>query len=171
MYAGAALAAGIGLYTYGQGADEADKSNSTPRGITLITSNTGTKYDVSYSPAIRILKSDSMVISSSNTVPKIDGPQVVSNVISDSRIVIDFGVILTSNAIGGSIKVTTTAADQALADVADAAAAAAATVTDTGKNFFSGLLDTLGINGDTFKWVGIALGIVCCLIITFMLMK
>jgi hypothetical protein len=171
MYAAAALAAGIGLYTYGKGADEAEKSNKTPRGITSITSNTGTKYDVSYTPAIRILKADSMVISSSNTVPKIDGPQVVSSVISDSQIVIDFGVTLTSNAAGGSIKVTTTPEDQAGADIADAAAAAAAAAKNAAGDFLSGILDTLGISADTFKWIGIALGVICLLVVAFMVLK
>jgi chemotaxis protein histidine kinase CheA len=167
MYAAAAAAAGIGLYTYGKGADEAERSNNTPRGITSITSNTGTKYDVSYTPAIRILKADSMVISSSSTIPKIDGPQVVSSVISDSQIVIDFGVTLTSNAAGGSIKVTTTPEDQAVADIADAAAAAAALPGD----FFSGILDALGLSSGTFMWIGIALGVLCFLGVFFMIMK
>jgi hypothetical protein len=171
MYAAAALAAGIGLYTYGKGADEAEKSNKTPRGITSITSNTGTKYDVSYTPAIRILKVDSMVISSSNTAPKIDGPQVVSSVISDSQIVIDFGVKLTSNAAGGSIKVTTTPEDQAGADIADAAAAAAAAAKNAAGDFLSGILDTLGISADTFKWIGIVLGVICLLVVAFMVLK
>jgi hypothetical protein len=171
MYAAAALAAGIGLYTYGKGADEAEKSNKTPRGITSITSNTGTKYDVSYTPAIRILKVDSMVISSSNTDPKIDGPQVVSSVISDSQIVIDFGVKLTSNAAGGSIKVTTTPEDQATADVEDAVAAAAKAAKDAAGGLFSGILDALGISADTFKWIGIALGVICLLVVGFMLLK
>ena len=171
MYAAAAALAGIGLYTYGKGADEAEKSNNTPRGITMITSNTGTKYDVSYNPAIRILKADSMVISSSNTVPKIDGTQVVSSVIGDSKIVIDFGVTLTSNAAGGSIKVTTTPEDQAGADIADAAAAAAAAAKDVAGDFLSGILDTLGISADTFKWIGIVLGVICLLVMGFMFLK
>jgi membrane protein involved in colicin uptake len=172
IYAGAAaVVAGMGLYTYGKGADEAEESNNTPRGITSITSNTGTTYDVSYTPAIRILKDDSMVISSSKTTPTIDGLQVVSSVISDSQIVIDFGVKLTSEAAGGSIKVTTTPEDQVAADVAAAAAAAAEAAKDATKSIFSGILDTLGISGDTLKWIGIALGILCILGVAFMVLK
>jgi len=167
-YVAAAAAAGVGLYTYGNAADAAEASNNTPRGITKITLASDTLYNVFFTPPIAILQSDSLVISSSNTVPSIDGPQTVSSIVSDSQIVIDFGTTLTSNAAGGSIKVTTTVEAQASDSIVHAAGTVGKTVGEAAgagagglfgggfSAFFKGLgLTTAGLK----KWGSILLGI------------
>ena len=169
--AAAAAAAGLGLYTYIEAEEKAGKSNNTPRGITKITKDSGTKYNVFFTPDIPILMGDTLVVSSSNTAPTIDGPQVVSKVVSSSEIVIDFGVSLTKTDPGGSIKVTTTASAQGQNMVRDAAS----TITGAGSSFLGGALDGffqgLGLDPSIAMWVAGGLFICCIMVGLFFFLK
>jgi chemotaxis protein histidine kinase CheA len=168
--AGAGLGA-VGLYTYASADDAAEASNNTPRNITKITQADGTTYNVFFDPAIKILQSDSMNITGSQTTPTIDGPQTVSSVVNDSQIVIDFGQTLDSTTPGGSIKVTTTVDAQ----VDDAVTGAAETVGGAAGGAVGGALGKffkgLGIDPKILKYVGIALVVIVVLVIIAVVVK
>ena len=171
QYAAAAAAAGLGLYLYGSSADAADQSNNTPRGITKISpsGDSDTAYRIDFDPAIKILLADSIKFQSSNTTPSVDGPQSVASVISDSAITVDFGTSLDQYGPGGTIKVTTSVGSQAEDTVTQGAASVGSAVGGAAGGaaggLFGGLSKGLGISTSTLKKIGIALAVVCCLII------
>jgi hypothetical protein len=170
-YAAGAAAAGVGVYLFASSSEAADKSNSTPRGITKLESADGKSkrvLNVYFTPAIRILKSDIITISGSKTVPSIDGPQTVKSVLSDGEIVIDFGKDITTMTEGGSIKVQTTASAQAQSSVDEAATGLGQTVGGAAggltSGLFGGLLDGLGFDPMWLVWGGIAVVVILLLV-------
>lgn len=167
MYIGAAgVAAAGGLYLYGSAADATNESNRTPRDITKIENKQGFVYTVYFNPAIKILQTDAITISGSNTMPSIDGPQTVASVLGDNKITIDFGKKLTANTPGGSIQVTTSISAQA----SDAVNTAATNLGNAAGGGLGGILDgalgglgnALGIDPSKLKW-GILVICLCAL--------
>jgi hypothetical protein len=81
-----AIAAGMGsaiLFFYAR----KKISEMTPRTITKVEMS-GSNYKISFTPAIAILKSDSITISGSPVAPDINGPQSVSDSTTDDSIII-----------------------------------------------------------------------------------
>jgi len=140
MYAAAAAAAGVGLYTYVQANDAAEESNRTPRGITKIEYSSASSRSVlkiTFTPAMRILLGDDLNFRDTQTTPVINGPATVKSVTSNSQIEVDFGSTqVTALTPGGFIDVTTTAGAQAAAVVSDAGE----NLGDAGGGFLGGLL-------------------------------
>ena len=140
MYAAAAAAAGLGLYTYIEANDAAEESNKTPRGITKIEYSSPSSKSVlkiTFTPAMRILLGDDLTFRETKTTPLIDGPATVKSVTSNSQIEVDFGSTQVMDLTpGGFIDVKTTAAAQAAAVITDAGD----TLGDAGGGFLGGLL-------------------------------
>jgi hypothetical protein len=161
LYAGAAAAAGLGLYTYIEAKERADESNNTPREITKVeySSDSQSVLKITFTPALRILLSDDLTFRDTQTTPVINGPATVKDVLSNSQIEVDFGSTqVVSLQPGGYIDVKTTVSGQAGALVGDAGDA----LGDAGGNFLGGLLpDWMNNMGDIVKKV---LLVICCLI-------
>ena len=162
MYAAAAAAAGLGLYTFIEADSAANESNNTPREITKVeysSSNSQSVLKITFTPALRILLGDDLTFRDTQTTPVINGPATVKDVFSNSQIEVDFGSTqVVSLQPGGYIDVRTTTAAQAAALAGDAGD----TIGDAGGNFLDGLLpDWMNDMGDVVKKV---LLIISCLI-------
>lgn len=173
-YAAAAAAAGLGLYTYIQSNDSADKSNSTPRTITNVQADTGTAVKITFTPALRIVMNDQLTISGSQTTPKIDGSATPTSIITDSQIVIDPGVRITSFTPGGTINVKTSPSNQASDSVSQAAKTVGNTAGGVGSDLFSGLFQGLGLSqyATYIEWgCGILCVLISCALLAYALMQ
>ena len=173
-YAAGAAALGLGVYTYMNASDAADKSNSTPRGITKIEAATGTAIKITFTPAIRVVLGDQLTISGTKTTPTLDGSATPTTILSDGQIVIDPGTKLTDMTVGGTINVKTTPGNQATDSLAQAATLTGDTVVDTTGGMFDKLFDTLGL-GDYATYIKWGCGVLCLLLIigtiTYFVMK
>jgi len=173
-YAAAAAAAGLGLYTYIQSNNAADQSNNTPRTITKVQADTGTAVKITFTPALRIVMNDQLTISGSQTTPKIDGSATPTSIITDSQIVIDPGVSITTFTAGGTINVKTSTSNQAADSVAQAAKTVGTTVGGAGSDLLSGLFQGLGLSqyATYIEWgCGILCFIISCAIIAYIAMQ
>jgi len=169
-YGAAALAAGLGIATYVQAKQEADKSNSTPRTITQVTSGGGTILQLTYTPALAILGTDNLQISGTQTTPTFDGSYVPTSILTSSSITIDAGKQVSSLKPGGTINVTTSISAQAGNDIGK-------TAGNLGNGLFSGLFNALGLGGlgDVLQYaiVGVSgsISLIICVLIMMSLFK
>jgi hypothetical protein len=173
-YAAGAAAAGLGLYTYIQSNDAADKSNSTPRTITQVQADSGTAVKITFTPALRIVMNDQLTITGSKTMPSIDGSSTPTSVITDSQIIIDPGVHVSSFTPGGTITVKTSTGNQASDSVAQAAKTVGTGAGGAGADLLSGLFSGLGLDqyATYIEWgCGILCILISCAILAYIVMK
>jgi hypothetical protein len=157
------------VYLFATSSQKADASNKTPRQITKIESAGGflsSSLKISYTPALAILKADSMTFEGTQCIPSIDGAQSVESVLSDGQITISVSKMPTTLKEGGVIHVHTTTAAQANAAVGSAAKAIGQAGGELGGGLFGGLFSGLG---GLLSGLGIPLAICCVLIILFAL--
>ena len=165
-YAGVAAAAGLGLYTYINAQQEADKSNGTPRTITNVVAGSGTSLKISYTPAIPILMGDSLRITGTTTKPVFDGVYNPVSVQSVSQVTIDPGFPTSNLAAGGTINVTTSVGAQATNDITTAGKDLGNATTGAGTGFLSGMFNGLGLGNlsDAARKGLLASCIICCVL-------
>ena len=162
-YAKLAAAAGLGLYLYVQSENKMNASNNTPRQITKVESAGGivsSKLLITFTPAIKILKKDTLNFEGTQCQPSIDGAQSVDSVQSDSQITIAVSKMPTTLKPGGVIHVHTTIEGQAADSVGSAAADLGSAAGGVGSDLLSGLF------GD---WAGTAeiVGVILLFVIIF----
>ena len=162
-YTKLAAAAGLGLYLYVQSENKMNASNNTPRQITKVESAGGivsSKLLITFTPAIKILKKDTLNFEGTQCQPSIDGAQSVDSVQSDSQITIAVSKMPTTLKPGGVIHVHTTIEGQAADSVGSAAADLGSAAGGVGSDLLSGLF------GD---WAGTAeiVGVILLFVIIF----
>ena len=162
-YTKLAAAAGLGLYLYVQSENKMNASNNTPRQITKVESAGGivsSKLLITFTPAIKILKKDTLNFEGTQCQPSIDGAQSVDSVQSDSQITIAVSKMPTTLKPGGVIHVHTTIEGQAADSVGSAAADVGSAAGGVGSDLLSGLF------GD---WAGTAeiVGVILLFVIIF----
>ena len=162
-YTKLAAAAGLGLYLYVQSENKMNASNNTPRQITKVESAGGivsSKLLITFTPAIKILKKDTLNFEGTQCQPSIDGAQSVDSVQSDSQITIAVSKMPTTLNPGGVIHVHTTIEGQAADSVGSAAADLGSAAGGVGSDLLSGLF------GD---WAGTAeiVGVILLFVIIF----
>ena len=138
-------------------------SNNTPRQITKVESAGGivsSKLLITFTPAIKILKKDTLNFEGTQCQPSIDGAQSVDSVQSDSQITIAVSKMPTTLNPGGVIHVHTTIEGQAADSVGSAAADLGSAAGGVGSDLLSGLF------GD---WAGTAeiVGVILLFVIIF----
>lgn len=174
-YAGLAAAAGVGVYLYAQSDQKANASNNTPRQITKVESGGGlisSSLKITFTPALKILKSDSITFEGTQCKPSIDGPQSVASVIGPSQITIGVSKMPTDLNPGGVIHVKTTAAAQAADTVGETAANVGSGAGNVFGDFLGGMFGNLGGLASTLGGLCACLCfLACCAFIIMSVMK
>jgi hypothetical protein len=163
------------VYSALDGKNKADQSNATPRTITKVEYYKDNKDTllITFDPPMRILIVDDLVISGSATDPSMDGPCKASASVNDGQIVVAFNNEFKTLTAGGQIKVTTTTANQAAADVGDTAktagTAVGGVVGGVGSGVFSGLGGAFGgLFGSGTNPIYVIAGCCCCILMIMM---
>ena len=156
--AGAAALLAGGAILLGTSTAAADKSNNTPRNIVDVKADPEDSevLIITFEPDIKILISDAIVVTGSQTTPSIDGAPTIVDALNSSQISVLNDNNVTEFKAGGSIQVTTTVADQA-ADAAGTLTGAATSIVGSAAagatgGLFKGIFGPGGLTGFLKKY-------------------